>query len=215
MAQQRANPRELDGCVVHGPSIVAGDSGLNGAHAVEGREARRDGDAAKAWPDGQDAEAESTGVMEELAGKTAVVTGAASGIGLALARRLADEGMTLVLADVERAALDAAVADPDAADVLRDAAVDRFGTVHVVCNNAGVGGFGDTTWGDELSKAMYELTHAMVDAGLPPEQMADALLDALRTDRFFVTTHPADAAALAAQRADIVDGAEPTLPQLG
>jgi NAD(P)-dependent dehydrogenase (short-subunit alcohol dehydrogenase family) len=92
--------------------------------------------------------------VEELAGKVAVVTGAASGIGLALSRALSAEGMKVVLADIEDAALDAAVAgfpdgaevlavhcdvsDPAAVDALRDAAVERFGTVHVVANNAGV-----------------------------------------------------------------------------
>jgi NAD(P)-dependent dehydrogenase (short-subunit alcohol dehydrogenase family) len=92
--------------------------------------------------------------VEELAGKVAVVTGAASGIGLALSRALCAEGMKVVLADIEDAALDAAVAgfpdgaevlavhcdvsDPAAVDALRDAAVERFGTVHVVANNAGV-----------------------------------------------------------------------------
>jgi NAD(P)-dependent dehydrogenase (short-subunit alcohol dehydrogenase family) len=92
--------------------------------------------------------------VEELSGKVAVVTGAASGIGLALSRGLAAEGMHVVMADIEADALEKAtaelpegtevlaqvcdVADADAVDALRDAAVDRFGTVHVVCNNAGV-----------------------------------------------------------------------------
>lgn len=92
--------------------------------------------------------------MEDLAGKVAVVTGAASGIGLALSRAFVAEGMSVVLADIEQDALDAAVAgfpdgaevlavrcdvsDPAAVDALRDAAVERFGTVHVVVNNAGV-----------------------------------------------------------------------------
>src|SRR5690606_22052581 len=102
--------------------------------------------------------------METLAGKVAVVTGAASGIGLALATRFADGGMNVVLADVEREALDAAAeglagrvgADRVLAvptDVRHDAAVaalaeatfDRFGTAHVVCNNAGVG-VGGLAW---------------------------------------------------------------------
>lgn len=92
--------------------------------------------------------------MEELSGKVAVVTGAASGIGLALARGFVGQGMRVVLADIESDALDKAVADlPEGADVvglvcdvsdpeavegLRDAALDHFGAVHVVCNNAGV-----------------------------------------------------------------------------
>ena len=92
--------------------------------------------------------------MDELSGKVAVVTGAASGIGLALTRAFAAEGMKVVMADIEADALDKAVADlpegteslPVVCDVgdgaqveaLRDAAVERFGAVHVVCNNAGV-----------------------------------------------------------------------------
>ena len=92
--------------------------------------------------------------MEELSAKVAVVTGAASGIGLAMARAFAAEGMKVILADVETGALDDAVSgfeaghevEPvrcdvsDGADVeaLRDASLDRFGAVHVVCNNAGV-----------------------------------------------------------------------------
>ena len=97
--------------------------------------------------------------MEQLAGKVAVVTGAASGIGLALAHRFASDGMKLVMADIELAALDretAALADAGvdvlavptdtslAADVeaLAEATVARFGGVHLVCNNAGVGSRG-------------------------------------------------------------------------
>jgi len=103
--------------------------------------------------------------MKELAHKVAVVTGAASGIGLALATRFAQEGAKLVLADIEAAPLEAARAALAAqgaaaialrADVsleedvkrLADAAFDAFGNVHVLCNNAGVsGGFGaDGVW---------------------------------------------------------------------
>ena len=96
--------------------------------------------------------------MEELSGKVAVVTGAASGIGLAMVRSFVDDGMKVVMADIEADALEQAVAGlPDGAealtvvcdvsdgeqvDALRDAAVDRFGTVHIVCNNAGVAGGG-------------------------------------------------------------------------
>ena len=93
--------------------------------------------------------------MKELKGKVAVVTGAASGIGRALAERFVAEGMKIVLADLERPALEAAAGElrarggevvgvvtdvSKAADVeaLAARAVAAFGAVHVVCNNAGV-----------------------------------------------------------------------------
>lgn len=102
---------------------------------------------------------------------TAVVTGAASGIGLALAQRAAGGGMDVVLADVDESGLaDAAasigetadvgvltvrcdVSDPDAVDALADAAYDRFGSVELLCNNAGVGGGGPVA---ELSRKDWE-----------------------------------------------------------
>jgi len=95
--------------------------------------------------------------MRELAGKTAFVTGGASGIGQALGRAFAEAGMKVMLADIEADALAAAVdglrgAGPavrgvacdvaDAASVERaaEATLGAFGKVHVLCNNAGVGG---------------------------------------------------------------------------
>ena len=100
--------------------------------------------------------------MKTFTEKTAVITGAASGIGLALARRAAAQGMNLVLAEIDEAALhDAAqslalppgrilTAPADvrhAAEIkaLADAAYDRFGAVHLLCNNAGVA-LGRVTW---------------------------------------------------------------------
>ena len=93
--------------------------------------------------------------MDDFAGRVAVVTGAASGIGRGLARHAARAGMGVVLADVEASALDDAVAEVAGlgaealgvrtdvsreADVraLADAAYERFGAVHLLCNNAGV-----------------------------------------------------------------------------
>ena len=95
--------------------------------------------------------------MEQLEGRVAVITGAASGIGAAMARRFAAEGMGLVLADVEEPPLahlvdDLAgsgaevigvrtdVSDPGSMDRLGAAAFERFERVNVVCNNAGVSG---------------------------------------------------------------------------
>jgi len=100
--------------------------------------------------------------MQEFKDRVAVVTGAASGIGFALAAAFAAEGMQVVLADIEAAALSNAVAtlqatgaevagvrtdvtDADAVQALADAAVERFGAIHVACNNAGVGG-GGLSW---------------------------------------------------------------------
>jgi NAD(P)-dependent dehydrogenase (short-subunit alcohol dehydrogenase family) len=93
--------------------------------------------------------------MKLEAGKVAVITGAASGIGFALAERFARDGLNVVLADVEQGPLASAadtigalgvetlaiqtdVSDHAAVDALAGAAVERFGSVHVVCNNAGV-----------------------------------------------------------------------------
>ncbi len=109
--------------------------------------------------------------MKELGGKVAVVTGAASGIGRAMAGRFAAEGMKVVLADVEKDALARAEAEMKAAgatvlavptDVSRGGevgalarrTVDAFGAVHVLCNNAGVSPVMGASW--ELTEADWQ-----------------------------------------------------------
>jgi NAD(P)-dependent dehydrogenase (short-subunit alcohol dehydrogenase family) len=104
--------------------------------------------------------------MEQFEGKVAVVTGAASGIGKALATAFADVGMKIILADVEAVALEVAAEElrsngadvfavtadvAQAADVDRigAAAMDVFGGLHVACNNAGVSG-GGLSWEIDL-----------------------------------------------------------------
>ncbi|MGH7440814.1 MAG: SDR family NAD(P)-dependent oxidoreductase [Polyangiaceae bacterium] len=97
--------------------------------------------------------------MKDLKGKVAVVTGAASGIGRAMAERFAREGMKVVLADVEAGPLAAArdsvartaagaiavqadVSKLEQVEALARSTFEAFGTAHVVCNNAGIGAGG-------------------------------------------------------------------------
>lgn len=102
--------------------------------------------------------------MEIAAGDVTVVTGAGSGIGLAMCHAFAAQGCSVVLADVqadalERAAAEVAslgvetlavptdVSDRDQVERLARQTVDRFGGVRIVCNNAGVSGAGDPWFG--------------------------------------------------------------------
>lgn len=97
--------------------------------------------------------------MKDLAGKTAFITGGASGLGLSMAHAFGAAGMNVMLADIEEQPLAAAVADLEGrqikvASVLCDVAerasveaaaaktIEAFGKVHIVCNNAGVGAGG-------------------------------------------------------------------------
>jgi NAD(P)-dependent dehydrogenase (short-subunit alcohol dehydrogenase family) len=108
--------------------------------------------------------------VDDFEGRVAVVTGAASGIGRALAAAFAAEGMRLVLADIEPGALDevaselraagtevvAVAADVSSAtevDRIGAAAMETYGALHVACNNAGVSG-GGLSW--EIDAATWE-----------------------------------------------------------
>jgi NAD(P)-dependent dehydrogenase (short-subunit alcohol dehydrogenase family) len=101
--------------------------------------------------------------MQDFDGKVAVVTGAASGIGRGLAERLAREGMKVVLSDIDATTLDETVmsmrraehdvlgvvtdvARPEAVDELAERALEAYGKVHFVCNNAGVLNSASTLW---------------------------------------------------------------------
>jgi NAD(P)-dependent dehydrogenase (short-subunit alcohol dehydrogenase family) len=283
--------------------------------------------------------------MKNLNGKVAVITGAASGIGRAIAETFAGQGMKIVLADVEAAPLEEAaralrakgaeaigvptdVVSADSVAALAERARDAFGRIHVLCNNAGVfvGGLcwkqplsdyewvlGVNTWGvihgirtfvpilieqgEEahivntasmaavtsapfsglytmskhavlaLSECLYqelratnskigvsclcpeavatgigqssrnrpqelagdsepapeaemveEALRATVDAGLPPQAMADRVLDAILSDRFYILGEGNWMDAAAARMADIRAGRNPgftTPEQLG
>jgi NAD(P)-dependent dehydrogenase (short-subunit alcohol dehydrogenase family) len=105
--------------------------------------------------------------MDDLIGKTAVITGAASGIGKALATRACSEGMNVLLADVEEAQLEKVgdelrrhgtvrvvtsvvdVSQPQAVDELARRTLEVFGGVDLLFNNAGVGA-GTTVWESTL-----------------------------------------------------------------
>jgi NAD(P)-dependent dehydrogenase (short-subunit alcohol dehydrogenase family) len=107
--------------------------------------------------------------VEQLKGRVAVVTGGGGGIGKAMGRRFAEEGMAVVLADVEEPVLNATVTElaadglevsgvvtdvGDFASVegLRDATLERHGAVHLLCNNAGIGaGAEGAIWEHELN----------------------------------------------------------------
>jgi NAD(P)-dependent dehydrogenase (short-subunit alcohol dehydrogenase family) len=102
--------------------------------------------------------------MKDFSGKVAVITGAASGIGLALTKKCLAEGMQVVMADIQQDALDKAAAALQAVgnnnilpvrtdvsikeeiEALAATTMKQFGAVHLLFNNAGVGGGGVTTW---------------------------------------------------------------------
>jgi NAD(P)-dependent dehydrogenase (short-subunit alcohol dehydrogenase family) len=128
--------------------------------------------------------------MDSLAGKVAVITGGARGVGLGLAKAFAEQNMRLVLGDIDAEAVKDAVAtltasgapaigvfadvaDPASIDRLRDAAFAEFGTVHVLCNNATGGGGGPfcepidvAVWETAMAATVYSVLHGL-NAFLP------------------------------------------------
>jgi NAD(P)-dependent dehydrogenase (short-subunit alcohol dehydrogenase family) len=106
--------------------------------------------------------------MDLTRGQVAVVTGGASGIGLALAAAFADRGLNIVIADIRPSELDNAlgrlqrpgqtviakqtdVREPDAVDALAKATMSEFGRIDIVCNNAGVVGPSANAWEQQVS----------------------------------------------------------------
>jgi NAD(P)-dependent dehydrogenase (short-subunit alcohol dehydrogenase family) len=112
--------------------------------------------------------------MKELEGRVAVITGAGSGIGLAIAEAFVDEGMRVVMSDIDEdavasqaeriggavSALRCDVRDPESVESVGRAAMDRYGALHVAVNNAGIVN-GGTSW--ELSLDEW---HRVLDTNL-------------------------------------------------
>lgn len=112
--------------------------------------------------------------MKDFKGKVAVITGAASGIGYGLAEHAAREGMKVVLADVEAGVLEKAeksikalgaetlavktdVSKAGEIKALADKTLDKFGVVHLLCNNAGVSSVGPSIWENTLADWQWVL----------------------------------------------------------
>jgi NAD(P)-dependent dehydrogenase (short-subunit alcohol dehydrogenase family) len=105
--------------------------------------------------------------MKDVKGKVAVVTGAASGIGRGMAESFVDAGMKVVLSDIEQGALElttralrasgadvhAVVTDvskPEQVEALAAQTLNKYGAVHVLCNNAGIGVSASPSWAGTL-----------------------------------------------------------------
>ncbi|MFN3416209.1 MAG: SDR family oxidoreductase [Caldimonas sp.] len=136
--------------------------------------------------------------MKELKGKTAVLTGAASGFGLELARLTAREGMNVVMADVQPDALELAAAEvqalgaqvlahrvdvsrADQVEALAAATFERFGTPHLVFNNAGVGA-GGLIWEHSVQDWEWVLGVNLMGVAHGVRVFTPMMLEAARTD---------------------------------
>jgi len=128
-------------------------------------------------------------MSDPFQGRVAVVTGGASGIGLAMAQAFAARGAKIALADIREAALDAAVkqlepsgtevvgiptdvAKRESVEKLADQVFSRYGAAHIVCNNAGIAPLGSIIgadpddWGTTMAINLWGVVHG-IDAFVP------------------------------------------------
>ncbi len=128
-------------------------------------------------------------MSDPFQGRVAVVTGGASGIGLAMAQAFAARGAKLALADIREAALDAAVkqfepsgtevvgiptdvAKRESVEKLADQVFSRYGAAHIVCNNAGIAPLGSIIgadpddWDTTMAINLWGVVHG-IDAFVP------------------------------------------------
>ena len=148
--------------------------------------------------------------------RVAVVTGAASGIGLALAERFATEGMKIVMADIEAAALVSAettvrrqasavlavkvdVARPEDVERLVRETYATFGAAHVLCNNAGGAVIGaarssrnrpaelsEEGKAGPMAQAFGQALSDRLAGGYSPSEVAEQVIAGIRADRFYI-----------------------------
>src|SRR5207249_2447620 len=157
--------------------------------------------------------------MDDFQGRVAVITGGGGGIGAAMARAFAARGARIVLADVDRAAMEAVAAalgrggtevlavptDVTALESVRalaDAAERRFGAVHIVCNNAGVATMIVETNINENSirnrpaalqnpgGAAVPEGAAMAGSVIRPEEVARRVVRGIERKDLYIFTHP-------------------------
>ncbi len=173
--------------------------------------------------------------MDDFSGKTAVITGAASGIGFAMAERFASEGMRVVLADIEQAALDAAVAriyhmTKHAVLALSEALFHELAlssekvSVSVLCPELIKTGIatcernrpseyskpGDVLETDARQLVMDAISDG-VESGVEPSVMADRVVRAIRSGTFYILSEDGWRETANQRMEDIRAGSNPVL----
>src|SRR5256885_2019977 len=166
--------------------------------------------------------------MKMLEGKVAAVTGAASGLGRAMALAFAGEGMHAALADIDEPGLKSTLNEVQGrgvrafamrVDVSRyqevesfcSKAIAQFGATHVVCNNAGVSPLG-AVWENTLADWQWILGVNLWGVINGVRDVARDVVPAVKEERFYVHTRPRIKGAIRARMEDILDERAPRNP---